>query len=73
MTICKTPSFPSQVMYLSRQLNPRKPSAILTAYEEATQKPYSYLFLNLHPSCHDHLRIQSGILPEEDHYIHLPI
>jgi len=73
MMICKTPSFSSQVMYLSRQINPRKPSAILEAYEEATRQPYTSLFLNLHPSCDDSLRIQSGILPGENHIIYQPV
>ncbi len=65
-----SPSFSSQVCYLSRPLNPKKPSAIYDAYEKATTKPYTSLFLNLHPTSHDQLRIQSGILPGENHFIY---
>ena len=72
MSICKTPSFSSQVSFLSRQLNPRRPSAIYDAYEKVTLKPYTSLFVNLHPACHDHLRVQSGILPGEEHVIYIP-
>jgi len=73
ISICKTPSFSSQVCYISRQLYPKKPSAVYNAYEKATSQPYTSLFLNLHPNCHDQLRIQSGILPGEDHLIYQPL
>ena len=72
-TIFKSATFQSQVQYLGRQLFPSAPKFLLDAYQKATEEPYTYLFVNLHPTCHDHLRVQSGILSNENQYVYTPI
>ncbi len=70
--IFKSPTFVSQVQTLGRQIFPCKPNFLPDAYKKATEKPYTYLFLNLHPNCDDDLRVLSGILPHEEETYYLP-
>lgn len=70
--IFKSPTFASQINYIGRQLFPRHPTFVESSYEDATKTKYSYLFINLHPSCEDELRVQAGILPGENHVIYSP-
>lgn len=72
LVIFKSPTFLSQVVYLSRQLRPDKAKFILEAYKDATARKYSYLFIILHPSCEDLLRVRSGILPNESEIVYMP-
>lgn len=72
LSIFKSPTFISQVVFLGRQLFPSKPKFLLSTYEKETEKPYTYIFINLHPSCDDHLRVRSQILPCEKNIIYLP-
>lgn len=72
MIFFKSPTFLSQIMCLSRQVFPESKNFLTDAYKKATEKPYSYLFLNLHPNCPDILRVRSGILPNEEEVIYTP-
>lgn len=72
LVIFKSPTFTSQVCTLSRQLFPSKHNFLVDAYKKATIKPYSYLFLNLHPMCEDELRVSTGILPDEEEIFFVP-
>jgi len=71
-TIFKTKSFNSQIRYLGRQLFPEHPLFLYEAYKLATPTPYTYLFLDLHPTTHDLLSVQTGVLPNEDRIIFCP-
>lgn len=73
MLIFKSPTFRSQVNTFGVQLFPDKKGFLTSAYCKATEKPYTYLFINLHPNCPDMLRIRSGILPMEDLTIYIPV
>lgn len=70
--IMKSISLSSQVRYLGYQLFPEFPKFLVESYKKATEKPYSYLLIILKPDCDDRLRVQTGILPGEDHYVFLP-
>lgn len=69
MFIFKSPTFVSQIQYLSRQLFPQNKDFLVDAYKKATNKPHSYLLVILHPTCSDQLRVRSGILPYEEEII----
>jgi hypothetical protein len=73
LIIFKSPTFRSQVMALGGQLYPESRKFLCSAYDQATQTPYTYIFVNLHPMCPDKLRIRSGILPYESTSVYLPI
>lgn len=70
--IMKSISLSSQVRYLGYQLFPEYPRFLVDSYKKATERPYSYLLIILKPDCDDRLRVQSGILPGEEHFIFLP-
>jgi hypothetical protein len=72
MSIFKSPTFNSQVVFLGRQLFPNTPKFLSSAYEKETETPYSYIFINLHPICDNHLRVRSNILPCQNNIIYIP-
>jgi hypothetical protein len=72
LVIMKSPTFASQVNYLGRQLFPKTPCFLPDAYKRATEKPYSYLFINLHPLCPDNSRVLQGIFSNELKFVYLP-
>ena len=61
----------SQIYHLARQLAPDKPKYILESYQDATKKPYGYLFIDLKPQTPETVRIRTGILPGEIHTAYL--
>jgi len=72
ITIMKSPTFLSQVNCLGRQIFPNNPNFLSISYKKATEKPYSYLFLNLHPLCDDKLRVSEGILQNHKTVFYIP-
>ena len=62
----------SQITHLAKQLYPSQTKFFQQAYQLATKEPYSYLFVDLTPTCPDEIRIRSGIFPTETHYVYQP-
>ncbi|KAI1701179.1 hypothetical protein DdX_16266 [Ditylenchus destructor] len=62
-----------QIRTLAQQLFPRQLDYMLSAYKLATEVPYGYLLLDLHPATNPLLRLRTRIFPdEEDRTIFLP-
>lgn len=61
----KNPRDKLQINYLSRQIFPENPKFLVNAFTKATEKPHSYLILDLHPETEERFRILSNIFPEE--------
>ena len=59
--IFKNPRDKSQVEYLARQILPRKSKLLIEVFEEATEKPYTYLFLDFTQECPDEYRFRSQL------------
>ena len=59
--IFKNPRDKSQVEFLARQILPRNPKALIEVFEAATEKPHSYLFLDLTQECPDQYRFRSNL------------
>lgn len=56
----------ANIQQLSRQLWPKHPGFLSDAYDKATKgRPYSYLFLNTHPSADEKMAVMTNILPSE--------
>jgi len=72
IAIMKSPTFLSQVNCLGRQIFPNKPSYLSSSYKKATIRPYSHLFLNLHPLCDDRVRVSEGILQDHFRVVYVP-
>jgi len=62
IAILKSLMFLSQINCLGRQLFPQTPNFLSDLYKKTTEKPYSYLFVNLHPLCDHKVRVTEGIL-----------
>lgn len=63
--VFKNPRDSSQISYFARQFAPNNSKWIVSAFKEATKRPYSYMFFNNHQSTADYLRVCSNILPNE--------
>lgn len=59
--ILKNPRDKSQIEFLARQVFPRRPKTLVDIFEAATQKPHSYLFLDLTQECPDSVRFRSNL------------
>ena len=62
----------SQIVHLGKQLYPNNTKLFQQAYQLATKEPYSYLFVDLTPTCPDEIRVRSGIFPTDTHYVYQP-
>jgi hypothetical protein len=62
----------SQVIHLAKQIYPNNVKFFQQAYQMATAEPFSYLFIDLTPTCPDETRLRSGIFPTDKHYVYVP-
>ena len=62
----------SQIVHLAKQLFPSNTKFFQQAYQMATKEPYTYLFVDLTPTCPDEIRLRSGIFPTDKHYVYQP-
>ena len=64
MVVFKNPRECQQIAHLSRQMYPGESKVMTEAFRDATQEPYSYLFIDMKPTTHDALRLRSRVLDE---------
>ena len=69
LVLTKNVRYASQVVHLAKQLYPSNTKFFQQAYQMATREPYTYLFLDLTPTCPDEIRLRSGIFPTDKHYM----
>lgn len=70
LVLCKNRRDMSQVMHLGKQLFPRHVKFFQEVFEDATKKPYSYLFVDLRSETPEHLRLRTNILPGQIQYVY---
>ena len=61
LVLFKNPRDKSQIEFLARQVVPRNPKALIQVFDSATEKPHSYLFLDLTQECPEHYRFRSNL------------
>lgn len=44
----------------------------MSSFEQATEKPFGYLLIDLHPLTQSKHRLRTGIIPNERQFIFLP-
>ena len=59
LVLFKNPRDRQQILYLARQIYPRKEDFVLSSFEDATQREYGHLLVDLNPNTHEELRIRS--------------
>ena len=64
LVLYKTPRDRNQVAILGRQMYPAKWKAFLEAFEHATQKPYTYLVVDLLPDTPEEYRLRGNIFAD---------
>jgi hypothetical protein len=62
----------SQIIHFAKQIYPSKTKFFQQAIQLATKEAYSYLFVDLTPTCPDEIRLRSGIFPTDTHYVFQP-
>ena len=66
MILFKSPRCKAQIGHLARQMySVNKANKMITAFEDATSKPYSNLIVDCRPDTPNLLRLRSNVLPEE--------
>jgi hypothetical protein len=69
--IFKNPRDQRQIRYIAGQICPWNPRYICEAFKDATQKPFSYLFIDLWPDVPDSLRLRSSLLDAQGQTVYL--
>lgn len=70
LLLCKNRRDMSQVTHLGKQLFPRNLKFFQEVYEDATKKPFSYLFIDLRSETPEELRLRTEILPNQMQYVY---
>lgn len=70
--VMRAPNAALHIRTLGTQLFPRRLDYFLDAYRKATEKPYQYLMIDMHPTTSDSLRLRTNIFPEEEQTVFLP-
>jgi RecA/RadA recombinase len=70
--LLRAPNSLLSVRNLGTQLWPRELSYFMDAYKQATSENYGYLFIDLHPSSKQVLRLRSNIFPGEKTQLYIP-
>lgn len=65
MVLFKNPRDRLQVNILARQIFPSAKGLFLESFEDATREAHGYLILDLTPTCPEHFRLRSGLLPRQ--------
>ena len=63
MVIFKSPRDSSQIVHLAKQIFPGEAQTLVSAYKQATSKPFSYIFLDLKQQTEDIYRLRSSVFP----------
>lgn len=61
----KSPRDKMQIRILSQQMFPGQREYFLQSFNDATKDPYSYLIVDMRPECPEHLRLRTGLLPNQ--------
>ncbi len=57
---------------LGRQLFPKHKNFLTEAYADATEKPYGWLLLDLHPATNANLRVHRALFPDMEPIVYIP-
>lgn len=72
LILFKNPRDKSQIATMGRQMFPGKGKFLVESFQDATQVPYGYLFLDLKPGTEDNMRVMTKILPNERTGLYIP-
>ena len=73
MVIFKNPRDQGQIRSLAQQAFPSKVKFLVQAFEDATDRPYGYLLLDLHPQTPEEMRVRTKIFRNEEMEVYIPV
>lgn len=65
IVLMRAPNSLLQIRNLGTQLFPNRRTFFLESYDFATENPYGYLLLDIHPSADPHLKLRTNIFPDD--------
>ena len=68
----KSPRDVSQIRVLEQQMFPGKKNFLIESYQDACDKPYQYLFIDLKPDTPSHLRVRGNIFNPQGQDVYVP-
>lgn len=72
LIIFKNPTDKLSIRCLGSQLMPGRVKSFVAIYEAVTEKPYSYLVIDLTKDCPEELRLRDGIFPDNVIHAYVP-
>jgi hypothetical protein len=72
MILYKSPADSQAVRLLGTQLFPGHKNYLLSAYEQACSKPYSFIVIDLRQEIPENLRVRDDIRVKKDGIVYLP-
>lgn len=72
MVLFKNPRDKLQISVLARQMYPGNSKYFLECFQDATSRPYGYLFVDLKAQTPEELRLRSGVFPQEIPAVYVP-
>ena len=71
LIVFKNPRDKAQFACLSRHMYPSKQKFLIECFENATQGPYGYIFLDFKQTTKDELRVRTRIFPDEENIVYV--
>lgn len=68
----RNPSAQLQIRTIGQQLFPKRLNYFMESWADATQHPFSYMVINMHPNAPEYMRLSTDIFPQEMQKIYLP-
>ena len=65
LVLFKNPRDKLQILTLAKQMYPGQTAWFMKQYEDAVQRPFGYLFVDLKPTTQDSCRLRTNVLPGE--------
>ena len=71
MVLYKNPRDIGQISALARQMYGKQAAFAIDAYRQATDKPHTYLLVDLRPETDENYRLRTNVFPGEQCYIYV--
>ena len=68
LVLFKNPRDKLQILTLAKQMYPRNTDSFINHYEEAVQRPFGYLLVDLKTTTPDNCRLRKNVLPDEERF-----
>ena len=68
LVLFKNPRDKLQILTLAKQMYPRNADSFVNHYEEAVQRPFGYLLVDLKTTTQDNCRLRTNVLPGEERF-----